>query len=208
MNVILFGCGGHARSIVNTIRKNDEKSNILLVDKNATNGEVILNCKVECVYQLRENDSYIVAIGDNLKRKKIYEALLKFQMGHCISVVANNAIIGIETKIGKGTFIASNTYIGPEVKIGNNTIINTGSLIEHEVVIGDHTHIAPHVTICGRTRIGNNVFCGAGSTIIDKVAICDNVIIGAGAVVIDDITKTGVYVGVPAKKITGDKKIC
>ena len=43
--------------------------------------------------------------------------------------------------------------------------------------------------------------CGAGSTIIDKVKICDYVVIGAGAVVTDDITKPGIYVGIPARKI-------
>ena len=37
-------------------------------------------------------------------------------------------------------------------------------------------------------------------TVIDNITISDNVIIGAGAVACCNITTTGVYVGVPAKK--------
>ena len=50
------------------------------------------------------------------------------------------------------------------------------------------------------TIIGNNVLIGSNATIL-PVSICDDVIIGAGSVVTKDITKPGVYVGNPAKKI-------
>ena len=50
------------------------------------------------------------------------------------------------------------------------------------------------------TIIGNNVLIGSNATIL-PVSICDDVIIGAGSVVTKDISKPGVYVGNPAKKI-------
>lgn len=201
MKVVIFGCGGHARSIANILYTNNKNIEIIFVDGNARKDEIILGYRVKDRYDLKMNDNYIIAIGDNIERQKIFNYLLEQGIGNCISVISKNSNIGIETKIGKGTFIAANTYLGPQVKIGNNSIVNTGSVIEHEVMIGNHTHIAPHTTICGRSVIGNYVICGAGSTIIDKVTICNHVVIGAGAVVIDDITESGIYIGIPARKI-------
>lgn len=200
--IVIFGCGGHARSIVNVIRKTYEKKTIVLVDENVEMGEIILGCNTERRHDLCEKEAFIVAVGDNEKRKKIYFELKEKQKGHCVSIVASSSSIGANVEIGQGTFVAENTYLGPLVKVGNNTIINTGSIIEHETVIGDHSHVAPNATVCGRTKLGNNVFCGAGSTIIDNISICDDVVIGAGAVVIGNIVESGMYVGIPAKRIS------
>lgn len=199
--IVMFGCGGHARSVADVIRKTYDIKTIVLVDENAETGEIILGCNTEQRHDLCEKEAFIVAVGDNEKRKKIYDELEKKQKGHCVSIVASSSSIGADVEIGEGTFVAANTYLGPLVKVGNNTIINTNSIIEHEVIIGDHSHVAPNATICGRSRIGNNVFCGAGSTIIDKISICDDVVIGAGAVVVEDIVESGTYVGIPAKRI-------
>lgn len=199
--IVIYGCGGHARSIVNTVRELGEDVEIVLVDENAQRGEIILDCRVEREYELNEKDGYIVAVGNNRKRAELYKILQENNKGRCLSVVSEHACIGIDVQIEQGTFVAPNAYIGPQASVGADTIINTGSIIEHEVQIGSHTHIAPHTTVCGRARIGNNVFCGAGSVIIDNIEICDDVMIGAGAVVKKNIMEAGTYVGVPVKKI-------
>lgn len=199
--IVVFGCGGHARSIVNVLRERNEDIEIVLVDKNAHDDEIIMGCKAISDYKLRQNEGYIIAIGENRERENLYRILKNQYVGDCVSVISIYACIGRESQIGCGSFIAPNAYIGPLVKIGDNTIINTGSIIEHETIIGNNTHIAPNATVCGRARIGNNVFCGAGCTVIDKIKIGDNVTIGAGAVVIKDILEEGTYAGVPARKI-------
>ena len=172
---VIFGCGGHARSVLGTIQEKQIEKQVYLVDENAEENEIIMGCQVLRTVELSESDLYIVAIGDNQKRKKQFNRL---------------------AEIGKG-----NSYIGPEAQIGDNVIINTGSIIEHEVTIGQHTHIAPHATVCGRTLIGEECFIGAGTTIIDHIQITDRVIVGAGSVVIKDIIFPGVYAGNPVRKI-------
>lgn len=198
--MILFGCGGHARSIISVIRETSQEE-ILLVDENVRPDERILGCRTVKEYRLQPDDKCMIAIGNIEKRKKIYELLSDTEKIQLSNIYALSALIKEDVSIGKGVFISANAYVGPQVVIGSNTIINTGAIIEHEVRIGKHVHIAPNVTVCGRTRIGNEVFCGASSTIIDKVSVCDKVTIGAGAVVTDDITEPGIYVGVPAHKI-------
>lgn len=198
--IIIWGCGGHARSIINSIRQTDDEIKITLVDKNAGNKEKILGCNVYREYDVKKSDAIIVAYGDNKKREQIYRKLKEVYSGQFISIISEKADIGIACKIGEGTFVAMRTFVGPEARIGSNTILNTNCVIEHEVSIGNHVHIAPNVTVCGKSFIGNNVLCGAGSTVIDKIKICDNVILGAGAVVVNDIRDSGVYMGVPARK--------
>lgn len=202
MKLIIYGCGGHARSIINTIIENGGRPGILIVDDNAKLNEKIMGVSVVRDYILQKDNKYIVAVGNNEERKGIYDKLKYWPDGECISIVSHLSYIGKETDIGRGTFIASYAYVGPQVKIGSGTIINTGSIVEHETVVGNYSHIAPHATVCGRVRLGSNVFCGAGSTVIDHISICDNVMIGAGAVVVKDIMESGTYVGIPARKVS------
>ncbi len=201
----IFGCGGHARSIINT-RKNCQKGcTIVLVDSNCQPGEIILGCNTlnsNDFFERHANETfeYIVGIGDNSDRRNIYEKLLR-EGGQAQCICADSALIGLETRVGKGTYIAEKAYLGPQVVIEYDTIINTGAIIEHETKIGRHTHVAPGSVICGRCRIGDRVFVGAGSTIIDKITVGNDIIIGAGSVVVQDILEKGTYAGCPAKKI-------
>jgi acetyltransferase-like isoleucine patch superfamily enzyme len=55
--------------------------------------------------------------------------------------------------------------------------------------------------LSGGVTVGENSFIGAGATIIQNTNIIGNTLIGAGAVVIKDITRSGVYVGNPAKLV-------
>lgn len=161
-----------------------------------------MGCQAVRSYILREDDRCIVAVGDNDKRRMIFEKLIESGLKEkIISVITPSALVGEEVQVGVGTFIASNAYIGPLARIGSNTIINTASVIEHEVAIGEHSHMAPNTTVCGRTVVGNNVLCGAGSIVLDGLEICDNVVIGAGAVVVENVLVPGTYVGVPAKLV-------
>lgn len=201
--IIVIGCGGHARSVVNSIIKKGCHKDILLIDNNAIIGEEILGQKVMSSYDSQSHDMsvfFIVALGDNYSRKEKYNDAVNMEWIP-MTLVAKTAQIGIGAKLGGGDFIAENSFVGPEACIGDNTIINTGSIIEHETKVGNNCHIAPNVTVCGRCSIGDNCFLGASSVVIDKISICKDVKLGAGTVVTHDITEPGTYVGVPARKI-------
>lgn len=200
--IFVYGCGGHARSIADVIRETYRETEIILVDERAEKDEVILGCRTLNKCEPEAGDRYIVALGDNEQRAQVYQMLLDMAQGCPASVVSKHAHIGMESIIGQGTFVAAGAHIGPQACVGNNSIINTGSIVEHEVKIGNNTHIAPRTVVCGRTEIGDYVFCGAGSVIIDKIRICDKVVVGAGAVVRENISEPGIYVGVPARKIS------
>ena len=200
----IFGCGGHARSIISALRRFESNRTVILVDNNCKENETILSCetiKEDKFWEQNGNRfSYIIGIGDNLKRACYFEKM-RASGGIAENVIAESALIGLRAEIGTAVYVGENAYIGPETKIGNNSIINTAAIVEHECSVGEHVHVAPNTTVCGRCVIGNYVFLGAGSVVIDNVRICDKVIIGAGSVVTKDIVHPGVYVGCPAKRI-------
>lgn len=84
------------------------------------------------------------------------------------------------------------------IAIGNNVTISTNvTILTHDA----STNMVQCGTKLGKVTIGNNVFIGTGTIVLCNVHIADNVIIGAGSVVSHDLKQSGVYVGVPAKRV-------
>ena len=100
-------------------------------------------------------------------------------------------------KIGSGTRVQSHSFICSQVIIGKDCFIGHGVMFVNDKFSNGEVNFDPPFE---DTIIGNNVLIGSNATIL-PVSICDDVIIGAGSVVTKDITKPGVYVGNPAKKI-------
>jgi UDP-N-acetylbacillosamine N-acetyltransferase len=195
--VILFGCGGHGRSVADVLLLNDPAVSIRFVDEQAGDGEMIHGFPV-----VRRIDHagtpYFFALGDNRRRKEKFEEI---GTAGLVSVISVKAHLGYGSTVGKGCFVANFCHIGPEATIGDNTIVNTSAVVEHEVTVGRHSHIAPRAVISGRSSVGDLVFVGAGAVVKDNVAICSDVIVGAGATVIRNIEKPGTYVGTPVRRI-------
>lgn len=116
----------------------------------------------------------------------------KIQFRHIGEIVLGNDVeIGALSVVHRGTL--SDTIIG------NNTKIGAKCNIAHNNVIGDGCVFAVGVLTSGSVKIGNNCWFGTGSIISNGVTICDDVVVGAGAVVVKNITKSGIYVGNPAR---------
>lgn len=194
----LFGCGGHGRSMAELILLREPDANLIFIDPMAQPGETVMEIPVLPHVDLPASWRALVSIGDNEKRRHMF---LNLDPSQLPPVTAPQAHLARNSRIGRGSCAAHGVYLGPEAAIGDNTILNTGSIVEHEVCIGDHCHIAPHATICGRTKIEDRVMIGAGATVIDQLHITSCVIIGAGAAVVQDVIESGIYAGVPARRI-------
>jgi len=194
--IILFGCGGHSRSVADVLIHNEPTVSLLFVDGNARDNEKLYGFDV--VRHIEPmGRPYFIALGDNTQRKMKFDEIGGSDL---ISIISVNAHLGHKSTVGKGCFLANYCHIGPEAEIGENTIINTSAVIEHEVKIGKHSHIGPRAVISGRCHIGDLVFIGVGAVVKDNIAICSEVIVGAGATVIKNIDEPGTYVGTPVRK--------
>lgn len=112
-----------------------------------------------------------------------------------------NATIGIEVEIASGTVVMAGVVINSSSRIGKGCIINTSSSLDHDNIIDDFVHISPGANLAGAVKVGKGSWIGIGSVISNNITICALCNLGVGALVIEDITKTGLYIGIPARKI-------
>jgi sugar O-acyltransferase (sialic acid O-acetyltransferase NeuD family) len=142
---------------------------------------------------------FSVCIGNPKWRKHFYDLLI--EMGaYPHNIISEKSSIAYFHKLGEGNIILDFALIETDASIGNGNLINCYAGIFHDVKIGDHNEIMPGAKILGNAKIGDRCRIGTNSSILPGVTICDDVLIGAGAVVNRDITESGTYVGVPAKK--------
>ncbi|HBN89819.1 NeuD/PglB/VioB family sugar acetyltransferase [Rheinheimera aquimaris] len=196
----VFGAGGHARSVI-ALLQSIQKEVVAVLDPAPRAGEHILGVPVyPCENAVLSDHSLVLAIGDNRERaaklQQFASAVYRWPLIHASAEVHRCAQLGPASQCFAGC------YIGPEVKLGQNNLINTRAILEHEVQIGDHNHLSVAAVLLGRVTIGSFCFIGAGAVIRDSVSICDGVTIGANAYVVKSVTEPGVYVGVPARKIS------
>ncbi len=199
--IIMVGGGGHALSILEMAPNHDVflgycdfKETPAMPIKYLGTDEEVFSKYSPNDYDILHAVVYTSEVNLNLRSKLIN----KFKSFTGATVIADTAVVTPNSKIGEGT-VALHKSVVNHASIGKHCIINTGVIIEHGVTIGDNAFLGTSAVVCGDAKIGNNVFIGAGSIIRDGVSICDNAIIGMGASVTSDITKSGVYVGTPAK---------
>ena len=205
--LLVIGCGGHARFILSLVRNSYfEASGLIDLEDDGDDFEVIMGVPVVgCLSAISEQfqqgqSSAVLAIGDNLLRKKTFldlgEIGFKFpNLIHSSSVIDPTAVVGV------GNVIGPNVVIGAEVEVGDNNIINSGAVIEHQSIIGDHNHVSLSATICGNVSIGCGVFLGANSVVIEKLLVSDDTTLGAGGSLVKSTRAQGLtFVGCPAKE--------
>lgn len=196
--LIIFGFGGHARSVAD-VALSCGYSELLFVDPNARDGETFLGHPVvpNLNSESMQGWEMFPATGDNDRRREQYCEIL--HVGQIpVSLVSPTASVGAGGVISPGCFIGHHAHVGPMAEIGQGCIINTGAVIEHECMVGSYSHVSINSAIAGRSRLGSHSMLGAGATIIDGISVCDRVTIGAGALVLRSIDAAGTYVGVPA----------
>ena len=111
---------------------------------------------------------------------------------------------GGQIEIGRDVSINSKSFINGcgGVTIGDNTRIGTQSII----IASNHKFDDPNVLVKDAitkqgVQLGENIWLGARVTVLDGVQIANDTVIGACSLVTKPLTESGVYVGLPAKKM-------
>jgi serine acetyltransferase len=92
------------------------------------------------------------------------------------------------------------------VLLGGNGIISTGrvAIMSGVKFVGRNPDDPEYLRRHSERNVfilGDNVVVGTSSVLIGPIEICDNVMIGAMSLVNKSIIESGIYVGIPAKKI-------
>jgi len=201
--LIIIGAGGHAKVVIDMLKKNDEYS-ILGCIGNGNSTKNILDIPIigddTLLPDLRNRGIVFafVAIGDNQIRKKLSLSLkqLGFKL---INSISQEAYIASGVSIGEGVAIMPGAIINADTVIADNVIVNTGATIDHDCIIQSYVHIAPGCNLAGNVAVGEGAFLGIGAKVIPHVQIGAWSILGAGAVATKAIPPEITAIGIPAR---------
>lgn len=203
-NLLVYGAGGHAKVIIDAVRRSGGVVSAIIDDDPVRQGEDWLGIKILSPEEFLANrskyriDGCIIAIGHNNTR--IEKAAQCYEMGYRLqSVMHPSAIVSPTAKLGDGTVLCAGSVINADSVIGNNTIINTHTTIEHDCWVGNNVHIAPRVCLGGSVQVEDGAFIGMGACVLPNLRIGQNAVVGAGAVVTRDLPSQVTAFGVPAR---------
>jgi sugar O-acyltransferase (sialic acid O-acetyltransferase NeuD family) len=191
MKLAFFGYGGHAREAACQI---EQEVTFFVDDKYA-------NDVAKPISEFNpEEYMIIVAVADSKDRADIVAKLPK-ETKYFTFIHPSVHIMDDNIQVGVGSFIGANSILTTNIKLGNHALLNRGNHIGHDSVAGDFFSMMPNAVVGGNVTLGDNVYLGSCSNIREKINITSDVLIGMNAAVVKDITESGTYVGVPAKKL-------
>lgn len=201
--LLIIGASGHGKVVADIALKMNRWKNIAFLDDDenlfSSMGLKVIGKSSE-VRRYIESYDIFVGIGNNMTRKKIQDNL-EVEGASIPKLVHPNAVLGEQVEIGFGSAIMAGVVINCCTKVGKGNIINTGATLDHDNLLEDFVHISPGAHLAGTVKVGQGSWLGIGSLVSNNINITSNCMVGAGAVVVQDITETGTYVGVPARRV-------
>lgn len=189
-DVVIVGFGGHALSVVDSMKRTGQFNIIGYTDRKQTQYEVQFpylgtDDVLESLYKDACVKCAILGIGYMGKgtiRQEIYEKLK--MIGYEFPVIIDpSAIVSESAVVEEGCFVGKHSVINANAHVGKMCIINTGAIVEHECEVGDFSHVAVGAILCGQVNVGKACLIGANATVIQCRKIQDNEIVPAGVVI-------------------------
>jgi len=197
--LIVIGAGGHGRVVADTAAEAGFEL-LGFLDDSAV-GENILG-GLGLVGEYASETSFIIAVGDNGARKRIAERLYEsFGKISYATVIHPRATVSKSAVLGEGSVVMAGAVINAGARVGAHCIINTSSVVEHDCRLCDFVHISPRAALSGTVSVGECTHIGTGVSVRNNVSIAENTVVGVGAAVVKNIDASGVYCGVPARKL-------
>ena len=199
-DLIIYGGGGHAKSLIDLIRAEGKYNIRGILDDGVPAGTLVMDVEVlgdgSLLPDLRRQGiglavNAVGGIGSITPRLKVYEKIRQAGF-HFPTVIHPRAFIEPGAVIGEGCQIFFNAYIGSEVKVGFGCIINTGAIVSHDCVLGDYVNISPGAILAGAVSVRERSLVGMGVTVNLNVTVGAGSRLGNSAVVKEDVPENGI----------------
>ncbi len=188
--ILIIGSGGHARSLLDIIKRENIYQISGLVVKEASEKNDIgdypilgTDSDLDKLFKsgIKNAAIGIGYLGKSNLREELWNKLKN--IGYLIPVICDSsAILAENVQLGEGTMVGKGAIINANVTIGKMCIINTGAIIEHDCKVEEFSHISVGSVLCGEVQVGKSSFVGANATVIQRKRIGSQCIIGAGIV--------------------------
>jgi sugar O-acyltransferase (sialic acid O-acetyltransferase NeuD family) len=200
VSLIVYGAGGHGKSVVELVRAVGTYELVGLLDDGVAPGTMVLGLEVlggeeklgELVARgVVQAANAVGGVGDLASRESVFQRILDSGMS-CPTLVHPTAFLERSASLSSGIQVFPHAYVGSESSVGFGVIVNTGAVVSHDCRVGDYSNIAPGAILAGGVKVGERVLIGMGVTINLNVRIGSGVRIGNGAVVKGDVPDGGI----------------
>jgi len=198
--IIVYGAGGHGKSIIELIRALGGYQIIGVIDDDpGVRGQVsdipVLGgadvLRGLWAKGVRQAANAVGGIGNIDIRAGVFEKLS--QAGFtCPALIHPSAVIEASARLDNGVQIMPLAYVGSDAKVGFGCIINTGAIVSHDCIIAENSNIAPGAILAGEVSVGPGVLVGMGVTVNLRVSIGARARLGNGCTIKADVTERGV----------------
>jgi acetyltransferase EpsM len=201
-DIIIYGAGGHAVPIIDTLLLCGQRPRLIVDDDPAKAGQRLFDIEIrqgnDLPSFLSTGTLIVVAIARNELRRQIVQRLTAagvpfLGVRHPGSLVSPNAVVDTTVQILPGVIVNAEAVIGP------HTILNSGAIVEHGARVGSFVHVGPGAILAGAACIDDNVFIATGAHVAPFVRVGRGSTLGAGGVALGDIPPNRLAVGTPAK---------
>ncbi|CAN5149414.1 acetyltransferase [soil metagenome] len=205
--IVIVGSSGHAKVVIDIVRKQGVHELVGLVDRfrpvgESTFGFDVLGTEADLPRLVRSHGirGVLIAIGDNWSRERVADQIIAANPGLFLArAIHPSANLALEASIGDGTVVMAGASIGPAATIGRGCIVNSHASIDHDAVMHDFASLGPGAVTGGGCRIGQQSAIGIGSVLLQGRSIGAHCVVGAGSLVTRDIGDAVVAYGRPAK---------
>lgn len=200
--IVLIGGGGHAHSVVDAIERMGQYEIAGFVDQEPSTSYKLYSTigSDDDLDAIFKSGITLAAITVGyLGRSRLREILFRRakNIGFTFPpIIDPSAVVANDAIIGEGSFVGKLAVVNANAHVGSMNIVNTGAIIEHDCRLGDYSHVAVNATLCGSVDAGEFVFVGANAVVVQGVSLGDFSLIGAGAVVLKDVEEHQRAVGI------------
>lgn len=186
-SLLLIGCGGHARSLIDVIEAAGQWRIHGLIGLPEQVGSTVLGYPVlgtDADLQTLHQDSpaALLAVGQlphAAPRRRLAGLLDRFGFTSPV-LVSPHAVVSRHARLGAGTVVGHGVIVNAGASVGEHCILNSRALIEHDVQLGDHCHVSTGALLNGGACVGSGSFIGSGAMLREGLQLPEDTVISAG----------------------------
>ena len=193
--LILYGGGGHAKSLIDLIHSEGRWTIAGIVDDRLEPGSNVLGVTVlgndrilpELWHKgIHHAVNAVGGIGDVGSRLAVFQKLREagFQMP---TILHPHAFVEPTATVADGCHLLYGVYIGSDSHVGFGCLLNSGVILSHDCILADYVNLSPGAILAGAVSIGERAQIGMGVTINLGLHIGAGVRVGNSAVIKADV---------------------
>ncbi|MCD6400329.1 MAG: NeuD/PglB/VioB family sugar acetyltransferase [Anaerolineales bacterium] len=198
--LIIYGGGGHGKSVLDLIRALRIFTVEGFIDDNLSTDTDIMGVPVlgaddvlEELYSkgIHQAVNAVGGIGNIAIRIEVFRKLIEVDFSFP-TIIHPTAFVEPSAHLSAGVQVFPHAYIGSDAHVGFGSIVNTGAIVSHDCDLGDYVNISPGAILAGEIHVGNGSLIGMGATINLQVSIGSGARVGNTATVKSDVPDKGI----------------